>query len=92
MELPFVWVWCKLSCCGALRDLEIAYIVPHIRSTHEIGANVVSPLELASYSTIICHFSTIIDQVIACKQRCLDDPVVGLVGPIRIGLVIGVPG
>lgn len=66
------------------------YIVPHVRGTHEVGADVVGPLELICYSAVVCHFSTVIDEVFACKKRCRNDPVVGLVGPIRVGLVTGI--
>ena len=65
-------------------------MIPHVCGTHEVGADVVGPLKLICYSAIICHFSTVIYEVVACEQRCLNDPVVGFVGPIRICLITGI--
>ena len=91
--LPFVCEKCQLWCfeepsvkrVGGKTD-----VVPHICCTHKVGADVVRPLKLICYSAIICHFSTVINEVVACEQRCLNDPVVGLVSPIRVRLITGV--
>ena len=85
-------MWCQ-HLCGEVdlrQSLGTTYEVPHVCSTHKKGADVVSPLDLASYRTIIRHVGTIIDEVITCEQRCANNPVVGLVGPIRVSLITGI--
>ena len=93
VELPFVWESVSLNFLGKVRSRESTgktNVIPHICGTHEVGADIISPLELICYSAVVCHFGPIIDEVVACEQRCLNDPVVGLVGPIGVRLVTGI--
>ena len=93
VELPFVCEKCQLWYFGRIPVKRVrgkTDVVPHVCGTHKVGADVVSPLKLICYSAIICHLSTVIDEVVACEQRCLNDPVVGLVSPIRVRLITGI--
>lgn len=72
--------------------MQCTYVIIHVRGTHKVSANIISPLQLICYCAIIFDLGAIVDEIVGSEQRCRNDPVVGFLRPVCIGLIAGVSG
>lgn len=69
---------------------ECTHVVVHVSSTQQEDAIVVGKLSLVDVGAVSTDMRAIVDIVVSVHEPNARNPVPGLLGPVSIGLVVGV--